>query len=160
MVTLNRLIHGSGRVIPRMLGGRLRIKSLRLEKKAFTLVELLAVMAIIGILAGVGAGAVTGLTPRGQNAQIESDTKVMETAADRFLSESFPQIYPVSDADTNSDGDLDEDDSPPLPAGAPAGGARNADPSTPDSNGPAGAGHGAVRRSAGPATMRPSCARS
>ena len=61
----------------------------------FTLVELLAVMAIIGILSGVVAGAVTGLGTTGINAQIISDTKTMETAADRFLNDSFPAVYPV-----------------------------------------------------------------
>jgi type II secretory pathway pseudopilin PulG len=78
---------------------------------------LLAVMAIIGILAGVVAGSVSGLGASGQNAQIKSDTNTLETAADRFFNESFPQIYPVSDPDTNGDGLLDDNDSPPLPAG-------------------------------------------
>jgi len=64
--------------------------------RGFTLVELLAVMAIIGILAGIVAGAVTGLGDRGQNAQIVSDTKIMETGADRFFNASFPEIYPVA----------------------------------------------------------------
>ena len=74
-------------------------------------------MAIIGILAGVVAGSVTGLGSSGQNAQIKSDTKTMETTADRFFNDSFPQKYPVSDPDTNGDGILDDLDSPPLPAG-------------------------------------------
>ena len=74
-------------------------------------------MAIIGILAGVVAGSVTGLGSSGQNAQIKSDTKTMETAADRFFNDSFPQTYPISDPDTNGDGILDDLDSPPLPAG-------------------------------------------
>ena len=63
--------------------------------RGFTLVELLAVMAIIGILSGMVAGAVTGLGTTGINAQIISDTKTMETAADRFLNDSFPAVYPV-----------------------------------------------------------------
>ena len=117
MATVNRLLKGSGWVIPGTPGDRPAARTHRLAQKGFTLVELLAVMAIIGILAGVVAGAVTGLGATGQNAQIESDTKTLETAADRFFNESFPQTYPVSDADTDSDGSLDEDDTPPLPAG-------------------------------------------
>ena len=91
--------------------------ALHRRQGGFTLVELLAVMAIIGILAGVVAGSVGGLGTSGQKAQIASDTKVMSTSADRFFNESFPQSYPVSNADTNADGVLDDDDSPPLPAG-------------------------------------------
>lgn len=87
------------------------------QQRGFTLVELLAVMAIIGILAGVVAGSVSGLGTSGQNAQIASDTNTLETSADRFFNDSFPQTYPVSDPDTNNDGDLDDLDSPPLPAG-------------------------------------------
>ena len=87
------------------------------RQSGFTLVELLAVMAIIGILAGVVAGAVSGLGASGQNAQIASDRNTLETSADRFFGDSFPQTYPVSDPDTNEDGELDDLDSPPLPAG-------------------------------------------
>ena len=78
--------------------GQMRIGFLRFLKRGargFTLVELLAVMAIIGILSGMVAGAVTGLGTSGINAQIISDTKVIETAADRFLNASFPETYPV-----------------------------------------------------------------
>ena len=63
------------------------------------------------------AGSVSGLGARGQNSQIKSDTDTRETAADRFFNASFPQKYPVPDSDTNTDGLLDVNDSPPLPAG-------------------------------------------
>ena len=78
--------------------GKMRIgfpRFLKRGTRGFTLVELLAVMAIIGILSGMVAGAVTGLGTSGINAQIVSDTKVIETAADRFLNASFPETYPV-----------------------------------------------------------------
>ena len=52
-------------------------------------------MAIIGILAGITAGAVTGLGGQGINAQIASDTNAIETAADRFLNDTFPETFPV-----------------------------------------------------------------
>jgi prepilin-type N-terminal cleavage/methylation domain-containing protein len=86
-------------------------------QRGFTLVELLAVMAIIGVLAGVVSGSVSELGASGRFAQILSDTKTMEIAADRFFNASSPQRYPVKNPDTNRDGVLNGLDFPPLPAG-------------------------------------------
>ena len=82
----------------------------------FTLVELLSVMAIIGVLAGVVTGSVSELGANGRFAQILSDTKTMEIAADRFFSASSPQRYPVKNPDTNCDGVLNGLNFPPIPS--------------------------------------------
>ena len=60
------------------------------RQRGFTLVELLAVLAIIGVLAGVIAGSVKGLEATGNSAQIRSDTQILGTAADRFFNDSVP----------------------------------------------------------------------
>ena len=89
----------------------------RMGQAGFTLVELLAVMAIMGILAGVVAGAVVGLGSTGQVTRLEGDRNTIGKSADRFFTDSFPQTYPVVDIDTNGDGEVDEQDDFDLPGG-------------------------------------------
>lgn len=61
----------------------------------FTLVELLSVMAILGILAGLVAGPVTGLGSRGQSTRLDGDRDGIRKAANAFNLEAFPEAYPV-----------------------------------------------------------------
>ena len=65
------------------------------QQRGFTLTELLAVMAILGILAGLVSGAVGGLGTSGQKARLAGDRVTIGTAVDRFFNLSFPQSYPV-----------------------------------------------------------------
>lgn len=53
-------------------------------------------MAILGILAGLVAGAVGGTSTTGQTARFDVDANTIGTAADRFFMEAFPQSYPSS----------------------------------------------------------------
>ena len=94
------------------------------SQKGFTLIELVAVLAIMGILAGVVAGAVTGFGASAQETRLVGDENTIGSSADRFFDDAFPQVYPVLDPDNNDsagsgapDGNLDEFDEPPLPAG-------------------------------------------
>ena len=97
MVSTLKYLKAGARVVPPSMGRACaRLVAFRRRAEGFTLVELLAVMAIIGILAGITAGAVTGLGGQGINAQILSDASAMETVADRFLNASFPETFPVS----------------------------------------------------------------
>ena len=61
----------------------------------FTLVELLAVMAILGILAGLVAGTVVGLGSRSQSTRLDGDRDGIRKAANAFFLEAFPELYPV-----------------------------------------------------------------
>ena len=65
------------------------------SQRWFTLIELLAVIAIIGILAGLVAGTVTGIGSAGKNARLAGDQNTLGKAADRFFTDAFPQAYPV-----------------------------------------------------------------
>ena len=61
----------------------------------FTLVELLAVMAILGILAGLVAGTVVGLGSRSQSTRLDGDRDSISKSANSFSLEAFAGVYPV-----------------------------------------------------------------
>ncbi len=82
--------------------------------QGFTLIELLAVLAI---LAGVVAGAVTGFGATAQETRLSGDENIIGSSADRFFDKTSPQVYPVIGLDTDGDGDVDSDDDFILPAG-------------------------------------------
>lgn len=59
-----------------------------MKRKCFTLVELLAVIAIIGILAGILIPALGGAQLRGKITQAKSDMKTIETALESFAADN------------------------------------------------------------------------
>jgi len=68
-------------------------------QKGFTLVDLLAVMAILGILAALVAGSIVGLGTRGQSTRLDGDRDSIRKAATRFATEAFPEVFPVISLD-------------------------------------------------------------
>jgi len=81
------------------------------EQSGFTLIELLAVIAIIGILAALVAGTVIGVGQGGQDARLAGDANSIGKAADRFVTDAFPPEFPVvSLDDTESSLNPENDD--------------------------------------------------
>jgi prepilin-type N-terminal cleavage/methylation domain-containing protein/prepilin-type processing-associated H-X9-DG protein len=77
------------------MSSRLRFPSGRANRiaVAFTLVELLTVVAIIGILAGLGVGAVSGTVRRAKDARCQNNLKQLSTALISYVGShgQYPQ---------------------------------------------------------------------
>ncbi|HXG49030.1 MAG TPA: type II secretion system protein [Methylomirabilota bacterium] len=69
--------------------------TLRLRPRAFTLIEMLVVIAVIGILAGIILGVVPGITEKRTRATVEAMLKQLTTAIDVYHAEKG--FYPPSD---------------------------------------------------------------
>ena len=65
------------------------------SQKGFTLTELLAVLAIIGILAGLVAAFVGGSGEKSLQARLSADQTTIDASSGRFYTDSQPNVYPV-----------------------------------------------------------------
>ena len=64
------------------------LRRIRRSNKGFTLVELLIVVAIIGVLAGVGMPRVTGLIGHGETEAKAAELATVQTAVDAHMAAS------------------------------------------------------------------------
>ncbi len=74
-----------------------RIKQAKQEESGFSLIELLVVIIILGILAGVVVFAVGGITDRGQESACRADLKTLRVAQEAHFAKTTPASYAASD---------------------------------------------------------------
>src|SRR5664279_1832240 len=70
-----------------------RIQAARENESGFTLVELLIVIVILGVLAGIVVFSVSGITGRGTTAACKSDIKSVQVASAAFYAASPTGTY-------------------------------------------------------------------
>lgn len=72
-----------------------KLRAAAAEESGFTLVELLIVIAILGILAGVVVFSIAGITDDGTTAACKTEASVLRTAQEAFYAKSTasPKVY-------------------------------------------------------------------
>jgi general secretion pathway protein G len=63
------------------------------QQEGFSLIELLVVIVILGILAGIVVFAVGGITDKGQDAACKADKKTIQTAEEAFFAKQDEGSY-------------------------------------------------------------------
>ena len=84
------------------------MKRMLKKQKGFTLMELLVVVAIMGVLMAVVGAAVTGIKSSSVDGQVQSDAKATQTATDNYNNKSintgqFPDTTPDAASHINQD---------------------------------------------------------
>lgn len=72
-----------------------KLRAQAAEESGFTLVELLIVIAILGVLAGVVVFSVAGITDNGQTAACKTEASTVRAAEEAFFAKSTasPKVY-------------------------------------------------------------------
>jgi general secretion pathway protein G len=65
-----------------------RLRAARQKDEGFTLVELLIVIVILGVLAGIVVFAVNGITDRGVQSACKADVKTVQVASEAYYAKN------------------------------------------------------------------------
>lgn len=71
-----------------------RLRAARKNQNGFTLTELLIVVVILGVLAGIVVFAVAGITDRGVEAACDADKRTVQTAVEAYHAQN--NAYPTT----------------------------------------------------------------
>jgi type IV pilus assembly protein PilA len=77
------------------------LKKINCESKGFTLVELLIVVAILGVLAAIVLPNVTGLTDEGQTEAAKAELVTVQTAMDTMMAKNSLTSVTATEATDN-----------------------------------------------------------
>ena len=78
----------------------------RSQQAGFTLVEMLVVIAILGILAAIAVFAVGGIRDKGQQSADQTSCSVLQTAEEAYFTSQTPHLYAPDQATLKSAGFL------------------------------------------------------
>ena len=80
-----------------------RLRDARRKEEGFTLVELLIVIVILGVLAGIVVFAVNGITDRGVTAACKADINSVQVAAEAYYAKNgvYAQNIDVTAGETS-----------------------------------------------------------
>lgn len=79
------------------------LKEVRMEERGFTLIELMVVVAVIGVLAAMLVPTVSGLTSKARDARRKSDIESIATALEMFR-DKYARYPTPGEAGTNACG--------------------------------------------------------